>query len=56
MVDKYKYTYENNSDYCYPNTDILVNKLSIEDDKDLYVAEQELVGLRVKKILKKHIN
>ncbi len=50
-MDKYKYVYEDTSDYCYPNTDILINKLNINDDNDLYLAEQELVGLRIKEIV-----
>lgn len=44
MDDKYKYTYENDSEYCYPNTDVLKNKLNITNDKDLYEAEMELVA------------
>ena len=39
------------NDYCYSNTDILINKLNINDDNDLYLAEQELVGLRIKEIV-----
>lgn len=50
-MDKYKYVYEDTNDYCYPNTDILINKLNINDDNDLYLAEQELVGLRIKEIV-----
>lgn len=50
-MDKYKYVYEDTSDYCYSNTDILINKLNINDDNDLYLAEQELVGLRIKEIV-----
>lgn len=44
MDDKYKYTYENDRQYCYPNTDVLKNKLNITNDKDLYEAEMELVA------------
>lgn len=50
-MDKYKYVYEDTNDYCYSNTDILINKLNINDDNDLYLAEQELVGLRIKEIV-----
>ena len=53
MADKYNYTYERTNDYCYPNSDVLINKLNIVVDKDLYVAEQELVGLRVQEILER---
>ncbi|MDD2208788.1 MAG: Fic family protein [Bacilli bacterium] len=44
MDDKYKYTYEETSEYCYPNTGVLINKLNITNDKDLYEAEMELVA------------
>lgn len=47
MDEKYKYTYENDSEYCYPNTNILKNKLNITDDKDLYKAETELVAYQI---------
>lgn len=47
MDSKYKYTYEKTVDYCYKDTDVLINKLNITNDKDLYNAERELVSLRV---------
>lgn len=31
-----KYTYERTADYYYKNTDILINKLNITNDKELY--------------------
>ncbi len=46
MDNKYKYTYERTANYCYKNTDILINKLNITNDKDLFNAERELVSLR----------
>lgn len=27
MDSKYKYTYEKTADYCYKDTDVLINKL-----------------------------
>lgn len=36
MDSKYKYTYERTADYCYKGTDVLINKLNITNDKDLY--------------------
>lgn len=39
-----KYTYENDSEYCYPRTNVLKNKLNITNKKDLYEAEMELVA------------
>lgn len=41
-----KYTYERTADYCYKGTDVLINKLNITNDKDLFNAERELVSLR----------
>lgn len=46
MDNKYKYTYEKTADYCYEETDVLINKLNITNDKDLFDAERELVSLR----------
>lgn len=47
MDNKYKYTYEETGEYCYKETDILINKLNIRNDEDLYIAERELVSLRI---------
>lgn len=47
MDNKYKYTYERTTDYCYKGTDVLINKLNITNDEDLFNAERELVSLRV---------
>lgn len=47
MDNKYKYTYERTADYCYKGTDVLINKLNITNDEDLYNAERELVAFRV---------
>lgn len=46
MDNKYKYTYEKTANYCYKGTDVLINKLNITNDKDLFDAERELVLLR----------
>ena len=47
MDNKYKYTYERTANYCYKDSDVLINKLNITNDKDLYDAERELVSLRI---------
>ncbi len=47
MDSKYKYTYERTADYCYKGTDVLINKLNITNDEDLYSAERELVSFRL---------
>ena len=46
MDNKYKYTYEKTADYCYKDSDVLINKLNITDEKILYDAERGLVALR----------
>lgn len=46
MDNKYKYVYERTSNYCYKDTDVLINKLNITNDEDLFNAERELVSLR----------
>ncbi len=46
MDNKYKYSYERTADYCYNDTDVLINKLNITNDEDLFNAERELVSLR----------
>lgn len=50
MDSKYKYTYERTDDYCYKGTDILINKLNITNDDDLYNAERELVAFRISEL------
>lgn len=47
MDNKYKYSYERTANYCYKGTDVLINKLNITDDGDLFNAERELVSLRI---------
>ena len=46
MDNKYKYAYERTANYCYKGTDVLINKLNITNDEDLFNAERELVSLR----------
>ena len=36
--------------YCYPNTNILVNKLNIRDKNDLFEAEKELTFIRLQEL------
>ena len=46
MDSKYKYTYERIANYCYKDSDVLINKLNITNEEDLYNAERELVSYR----------
>ena len=50
MGDKYKYSYVNDGSYCYPNTNILKNKLNIIDDDELHNHERKLVSLRISEL------
>lgn len=36
--------------YCYPETDVLINKLGITDNKKLQVAERELTSFRINQL------
>lgn len=45
-MDKYHYRYERTSNYCYPHSDTLINKLGIKDEKLLNQYERKLVAIR----------
>lgn len=45
MRDKYGVAHDN---YCYPNSDVLINKLNIRNTEDLAEAETEFTTLRYK--------
>ena len=51
MDNKYIYTYETTSDYCYHNSGVLINKLNIKSEKILFVAEREFVMYRAAMLL-----
>ena len=42
--------------YCYPDTDILINKLDIRDLDKLHIFERKLTMLRLLELLDKPIN
>lgn len=46
MSDKYYYEYETDSDYCYPGTYVLKNKLNITDESELRSVERSITSLR----------
>jgi cell filamentation protein len=48
-MGKYDYTYEGSENYCYPETDVLKNKLGIRDDNALTIAEREITSLKLLK-------
>lgn len=43
----YDYDYEWDNEYCYPNSNILINKLNITDAEKLSVAEREITSLKL---------
>lgn len=45
-MDKYKYHYERTPNYCYPNSDVLINKFNIKDESVLTQYERQLVAIR----------
>ena len=45
-----------NTKYCYPDTDVLINKLDIRDLDKLHIFERKLTMLRLLELLDKPIN
>lgn len=50
MDDKYKYSYLDDGNYCYKNTNVLKNKLNIKNEQELYDKERKLVSLRISEL------
>ena len=46
-MEKYDYNYVGTAGYCYPETDVLKNKLGIKDDNSLTIAEREITSLKL---------
>ena len=44
------------SKYCYPDSEVLKNKLNITDENELFEAEKELTAIRLKELQDKPIN
>lgn len=47
MSPDYSYSYEWDQEYCYPNSNVLINKLNIQDADSLRTAEREITSLRL---------
>lgn len=47
MNNNYDYSYEGDNRYCYPCSNVLINKLNIEDAENLRIAEREITSLRI---------
>lgn len=43
----YDYEYEWDKEYCYPHSDVLINKLGIKDRDELVIAEREITSLKI---------
>ena len=44
------------SKYCYPNSNVLKNKLNIKDEQELFEAEKKLTLIRLQELQKKPVN
>ena len=49
-MGKYNYNYQGFENYCYPGTDILINKLNIKNDEQLSMAERDITRLKLLKL------
>jgi len=43
------------SKYCYPNSDVLINKLNIRDEKELEIAERRITTVKIAQLYEKPI-
>ena len=56
-MDKYKYSYlDEKGIYCYKGSDVLINKLNIQDEETFLKAERLYSGLRQSELLNKPID
>lgn len=42
--------------YCYPNSNVLVNKLNIRDNEKLYEAERKITAFRLQELIKEPVD
>lgn len=47
MMRDYSYSYEWDREYCYLESNVLINKLNIQDADALHTAEREITSLRL---------
>ena len=50
-MSKYDYEYEQDNEYCYPNSYVLKNKLNIDSAESLAIAEREITATRIAGIM-----
>ena len=49
--NEYEYNYDKHDDfYCYPKSDVLINKFDIRDKNALYTAERQITALKIVKL------
>ena len=46
-MKNYSYDYEWDVEYCYPDSNVLKNKLNITNAEDLAVAEREITSIKL---------
>lgn len=51
----YSYKYHGIENYCYPNTDVLINKLNIRDDESLNEAERDITRLTLLRLFESSV-
>lgn len=51
MKNQDSYEYEHDDLYCYPGSDVLINKLNITDAGILHTAEREITSLRMAEVM-----
>jgi cell filamentation protein len=54
-MDEYNYSYNGLENYCYPNTDVLINNLNIKDNNQLSKAERDITRIKLLKLFKSTI-
>jgi cell filamentation protein len=54
-MGEYNYDYHGFENYCYPGTDILINKLNIRDDEQLSRAERDITRLKLLKLFQSSV-
>lgn len=51
LANEYEYSYDKRGDlYCYPGTDVLINKFDIRDKGLLSTAERQITALKIAKL------
>ncbi len=47
MNKDYSYSFDHDNRYCYPNSNVLINKIGITDSTELSIAEREITAIRM---------